>query len=210
MIANLSKLYINISYNQNLALKKNYLKNLNEILSIFKKRYESGLQDVSAKEIINIKQEISQNSNLLENIKKEIKEYSYQVDFIFGTKIGVNDYKKKYLLPKKFEIISPKPNEVISNRPDIKALKSKIEMAGENVSIAISDLYPNLSFRTSNAVSKDSFEDFFDLNKLTSSIFAKISFKIFARGEIKNNIEVQKQNTKKSHINMPRKSFSHF
>lgn len=197
LVANLTKLYIKISYHQKLLnLKQKLLEISKEILSISTKRYEHGLQGIGAKEIISLQQKINQNRNLLEKTAKNIKEYSYQIDLILGQKIGTNNYEEKYLLPKDFVAVNPKPNGVINNRPDIKALKNQIEAAGEDISIAISDLYPDLSFGINSKTSEESFKDFFDLSKLASSIFAQISFKMLNKGDIKNNIKIQKSKYK--------------
>jgi len=197
LIANLIKLYINVTHNQKqLNLAQKYLKNSQDIYEISKKRYEFGILGSNLKNTLNLEKIVNQNQQNVENIKKNIKNYSYEIDSMLGQKIGSNNYKQEYTLPKSFSIITPKPDDIVTNRPDIKILKTKIEAAGEAVSIAISDLYPNLSFGTSNILSEESFKDFFDVNKLASSIFANISFKILARGDIKNNIEIKKNEYK--------------
>jgi NodT family efflux transporter outer membrane factor (OMF) lipoprotein len=88
------------------------------------------------------------------------------------------------------------PQDLIRRRPDVRAAERQLAAQGEQIGIAVADLYPQFSIgggigTSTNSNDGKAISDLFDSDSLSLGIIGSFSWNIFNYGRLQSNIRLQ-------------------
>jgi NodT family efflux transporter outer membrane factor (OMF) lipoprotein len=94
------------------------------------------------------------------------------------------------------EIAVGMPQNLIRRRPDIRIAERQLAAQGEQVGIAVADLYPQFSIggsigASTNTTADKSFIDLFDSGSVSAGLLGSFQWNLFNYGRLKSNIRLQ-------------------
>jgi NodT family efflux transporter outer membrane factor (OMF) lipoprotein len=94
------------------------------------------------------------------------------------------------------EIAIGMPQNLIRRRPDIRIAERQLAAQGQEVGIAVAELYPSFSIGGTIGTSTNSnggkgFGDLFDADSLSSSLLGSFKWNLFNYGRLKGNVRLQ-------------------
>jgi outer membrane protein TolC len=88
------------------------------------------------------------------------------------------------------------PQDLIRRRPDVRAAERQLAAQGEQIGIAVADLYPQFSLgggigSSTNSNDGKAISDLFDSDSLTLGLIGSFTWNIFNYDRIKSNVRLQ-------------------
>jgi outer membrane protein, multidrug efflux system len=167
-----------------------------EIQDYVRSKYEKGL--VNSLDLRLSQSSVSTAKISLENKKNVYRSLSRQIQILLG------EYPSGYFLdsydfPSKIpKINSGVPSDLLSRRPDIKALFAKAESAGFKFKEAERNRFPKLSLIGNIGTSSNNIEDMLNIDYGVWNLGTNILSPIFNNSKIKNNINLNFELKEKS------------
>ena len=167
-----------------------------EIQDYVRSKYEKGL--VNSLDLRLSQSSVSTAKILLENKKNVYRSLSRQIQILLG------EYPSGYFLDSyDFPSIIPKinsgvPSDLLSRRPDIKALFAKAESAGFKLKEAERNRFPKLTLIGNIGTSSNNIEDMLNVDYGVWNLGTNILSPIFNNSKIKNNINLNFELKEKS------------
>ena len=167
-----------------------------EIQDYVRSKYEKGL--VNSLDLRLSQSSVSTAKISLENKKNVYRSLSRQIQILLG------EYPSGYFLDSyDFPSIIPKinsgvPSDLLSRRPDIKALFAKAESAGFKLKEAERNRFPKLTLIGNIGTSSNNIEDMLNVDYGVWNLGTNILSPIFNNSKIKNNINLNFELKEKS------------
>jgi len=172
-----------------LTLQKKKLACQKELLSLYKNRYETGIEGV--------KRSLKEDAKLL-TLMEQIEELEKNLsidEFFLKELIGEGPDCDLGILPREklpYENAGlPKNLELnlLSGRPDVIAQIWQVEAAREEVGVAKTEFYPNVNLRALAGLSTLSFSHLFDFASRNGTLQPAINLPLFTGGRLTANLE---------------------
>ncbi len=201
--AELIKNYINLRLaEEKLSITNKNLKLQNQILNYVQNKFNTGLDDSLA---LYQAEFVTQNTNAeIPLLKYQIEMYKNSIAILVGglpDKLDLNSSRNITAKTFKFDIkkLYNLPLDIIKTRPDIMATQSIVAKQNAVINQAITDLYPSISLSASFGFLSLSGRELFNNDSQVYGYNPTISIPIWQWGQLKNNIELQK-NIKEEYV----------
>lgn len=172
--------------------------NRNILYKIVKRRYENGASQTAISDVLLAEENYLSSKSDISEYKSILASEKFSLDVLLGEKPqNLNaDLKGFELKDKMPDVPLCQPAKLLDRRPDIRANELRLKAANADIGVAIADLLPNLAIGANTGLNSNEFSEIVDINKLTGSIFANLTSKIFEGGRLRSNIRLEKAEAK--------------
>lgn len=175
-------------------LAHNIAENRKAVLSIVKRRYERGTAGVNTSDLHAAQQAVAQVTQDIPEIEQAIGEQSHSIDVILGQQPGTRDYdiKSTAFNPPPAKTPISVPAALLDRRPDLRSAEMRVIAEYKDISVSISDLYPNISLSGNLGFEDETTRNLFSSERLIGSILSEISLTLFQGGALRARIDLEK------------------
>lgn len=194
MIAELLSTRVGIAVNKNLLdLARKNAGNYKQIYQIVEKRYNLGLDSVTASDVLLAKENYTSTKADTYRYERTLATSLYNLDMLLGLLPGTTDpLAENFPLPARpMEIPVCLPANLIDRRPDLQASALRLQAANANIGVAMADLYPALNLAGSIGFSDNDRFNVFTADQLAGSILGAITTRLFEGGQLRANIRIK-------------------
>ncbi len=194
MIAQLLRTRVAIAVNKNLlSLARQNTENQKNISEIVEHRYELGVDNVGAAEVLLAQQNYANTKTDTYRYERLLATELYNLDLMLGLLPGTTDplAENFSLLPPPMDVPVCLAADLIDRRPDLQESALRTQAANADIGVAIADLYPSLNLMSSIGFSDDDRFNIFTADQLAGSIMASLTARLFEGGKLRANIRLQ-------------------
>jgi len=193
LIAALLQKRIEISANaKRLELAENIAKSRKNTLESVERRYRSGVASTSALEVRLARENLASAQATATGLKADLTDSSYDLDVLLGRAPGTTILEAADFpaIPRIRDFTIPPPLALLDRRPDLQTSELRLIAANADISVAIAELYPNLTFGGNIGTAGSKLSDLFSSGQIGWSLLGNIALKIFEGGKLRANIRI--------------------
>lgn len=176
-----------------LTLSEQIAVNAKNTLDIVKRRYEAGANGVTLAEVYSAQNAYDMAMANTHDYDIALHENIYALDVLLGDQPGTNQP-----LIEAFPLASTPPSapaclpaSLLDRRPDLKSSELALKAASADISVAVADLYPDLTLGGSLGVTSDSTGNLLTADRLAGSLLGTLTTRLFEGGALRANIQMR-------------------
>ena len=192
LVAATVRLWVALSVaERRLLLANEVMESRRETLRLVNRRYQRGLQDVSAVDVRLARENLASAEASLPSFELDRIQARHALDELVGRKPGSGGSlagRAAELPP----LQSPPlglPAGLLDRRPDLAAAAFRTEAAAAEVDVALSARYPDLVLSAAGGWDADTFGELFDAETLFANLAADLVAPLFASGRLEADVD---------------------
>lgn len=194
LIADLLNLRVGIAITARLRdLARENSRNRSALYALVRRRYDLGARNTTLADVYLSEENFRTIEADRIGFERSIAEQSYRLDVLLGQPPGTTDPLKTSfpLLPPPRDIPLCVPAALLDRRPDLRAAERLFSAGQARVSVALADLYPDLTLSGRLGFTGDGHGPLFDAERLAGSLLAVLRARLFEGGALRANIRLK-------------------
>ncbi len=177
-----------------IELTNQVIKTREQVLNSVNIRYEAGSEGTSALQVRRARENLAVAKSDLPPLISALNENIFALDVLLGMPPNSNESIKKYnfpSLPPPRALKIPPPLALIDQRPDLQSQELRLIAAGQDIGVAMADLYPGISLGGNYGFTTAQTSTLLSSEQLAWSLTGSILTRIFEGGRLRANIRVK-------------------
>jgi len=180
--------------NEQITLIDQTIKSRESSLEIINKRYELGLETVSALDVRLARENLASAQSQRPVLESQLKEQIYALNILMGempNQTATNAISDFAILPPPARLQLPPPVALLDLRPDLRADEYRLAAAKYDVNVAMANLYPSISISGGYGFASNELSNLISAEKMAWNLLANLTQPIFEGGRLRANVRLQ-------------------